>query len=441
MAENNRIEYKRQLTDNLEKEVVAFLNYLGGGVIYLGLDAPGEVVGIENPDGVQLQIKDRIKNNIAPSCLGLFDIATENHGHHTILKIIVASGQERPYYIKKYGMSEKGTFVRTGSASEPMPSRLIEELYSKRTRNSIGKIKSPNQELKFEQLRIYYDSAGKALNLPFTKTLELLNEDDQLNYVAYLLADNNNISVKVAKYAGTTRVDLIQSDDFGFCSLIKATKQILDKVEVENKTFTKITSKERIERKKWNSLALREAVINAMVHNDYTYELAPKFEFFSDRFEITSYGGLPQGLSQEEFFEGISIPRSKELMRVFRDMELVEQLGSGVPRILQSYSRECFHFSDNYIRMSFPMAEVQTGEIFNVGANVGVNVGANVGANKLIEILSNNPGLNSKQLSAYFDVSSRTIERWIKQLRTEGKIKFKGERKTGGYWVVQEGEN
>jgi len=170
-----------------------------------------------------------------------------------------------------------------------------------------------------------------------------------------------------------------------------------------------------------------------MVHNDYTYELAPKFEFFADRFEVTSYGGLPQGLSQEEFFEGISIPRSKELMRVFRDMELVEQLGSGVPRILQSYSRECFHFSDNYIRMSFPMAEVQTGEVFNVGANVG--------ANKLIEILSNNPGLNSKQLNENFDVSSRTIERWIKQLRTEGKIEFKGEPKTGGYWVVQEGEN
>jgi len=126
LAENNRIEYKRQLTDNLEKEVVAFLNYLGGGVIYLGMDGQGEAVGIENPDGVQLQIKDRIKNNIAPSCLGLFDIVSENHGEHTILKIIVASGQERPYYIKKYGMSEKGTFVRTGSASEPMPPRLIE---------------------------------------------------------------------------------------------------------------------------------------------------------------------------------------------------------------------------------------------------------------------------------------------------------------------------
>ncbi|MDP2039837.1 helix-turn-helix domain-containing protein [Algoriphagus sp.] len=150
MTENHRIEYKRQLTDNLEKEVVAFLNYLGGGVIYLGVDREGEVVGIESPDSVQLQVKDRIKNNIAPSCLGLFDIVSEISKQKTFLKIIVASGQERPYYIKKYGMSEKGAFVRKGSASEPMPPRMIEELFSKRTRNSIGKIRSPNQELKFE---------------------------------------------------------------------------------------------------------------------------------------------------------------------------------------------------------------------------------------------------------------------------------------------------
>jgi len=160
---------------------------------------------------------------------------------------------------------------------------MIEDLFTKQIKTSIGKIESPNQELKFEQLRIYFDVMDKPLNKEFPKSLELLNPDKKFNYVAYLMADNNNVSMKVAKYADTTRVDLIQSEEFGFCSLIKATKQVLDKVEVENKTFTTITSKQRIEKKQWNSLAMREAIINAIVHNDYTYELAPKFEFFSDR--------------------------------------------------------------------------------------------------------------------------------------------------------------
>src|SRR5699024_3763354 len=101
-----------------------------------------------------------------------------------------------------------------------------------------------------------------------------------------------------------------------------------------------------------------EAITNAFVHNDYSKEVPPKFEIFSDRIEITSAGGLPEGLSKKEFFEGFSVPRNKELMRVFRDLDLVEQLGSGIPRILEFYSRDCFTFSSNFLRMAFPTAEV-----------------------------------------------------------------------------------
>ena len=165
LLENNRLELKQELTDALEKEVVAFLNYLGGGVIYLGID---------NIDLVQLQIKDRLKNNISPSCLGLFDVVVEDIDDRSVIKLIIASGQERPYYIKKYGMSEKGSFIRKGSAAEPMTSNMIEALFTKRIRNSIDKITSPSQDLKFEQLRIYFDAAGKQLNSQFHKTLELL---------------------------------------------------------------------------------------------------------------------------------------------------------------------------------------------------------------------------------------------------------------------------
>ncbi len=252
MTENNRIEYKAQLTDTFEKEVVAFLNYLGGGVIYIGIKDNGNIIGVEDSDSLQLKIKDRIKNNISPACMGLFDVVEEVQNNKRIIKIIVASGQERPYYIKKYGMSPKGCFIRNGSASEPMTERLIEDFFTKRLKTSIAKIPAPNQALKFEQLRIYYDALGKTLNNEFAKTLELLNADSIYNYVAYLMSDYNNVSVKIAKYADTTRVNLIQNEEFGFCSIIKATKQVLDKIDVENKTFTKITPKERLEKKLWN---------------------------------------------------------------------------------------------------------------------------------------------------------------------------------------------
>ncbi|MFN7536248.1 MAG: RNA-binding domain-containing protein [Burkholderiales bacterium] len=130
MSESNRIEYKRELTEGLEKEVVAFLNYHDGGVIYLGVENNGEGIGMADPDAVQLAVKDRLKNNIQPSALGLFDVILEQRDGKHIVKIIIASGSEKPYHLRKFGMSEKGCFIRIGAACEPKTknNRLVDGL-------------------------------------------------------------------------------------------------------------------------------------------------------------------------------------------------------------------------------------------------------------------------------------------------------------------------
>ncbi|MGB5989501.1 MAG: RNA-binding domain-containing protein [Marinifilaceae bacterium] len=321
-VESNRIEFKEKLTNELEKEIVAFLNYKEGGFVYVGIDKHSNVVGLKDADDVQLRIKDRLKNNILPSCMGLFDVVKEESEGKSIIKIVVASGSEKPYYVKKNGMSERGCFIRVGSSSEPMQQRIIEDLFAKRTRNSIGRIISNRQDLTFAQLKIYYEAMDRTLNSNFLQNLELLTKDKELNYVAYLMADNNGNSIKLAKYDGLKRVHLLENNEYGYCSLIKATKQVLDKIELENRTFAKITSKERIETRYWDAVALREAVINALVHNDYTGEVPPKFEIFDDRIEITSTGGLPNSLN-------------KEIMRIYKDLDLTFELfGLEVPRIL-----------------------------------------------------------------------------------------------------------
>ena len=355
--ESNRVEYKRELTDGFEREAIAFLNYRDGGVIYIGIDKDGSVMGVADCDAVQLAIKDRLKNNILPSCLGLFDVIHEVREDRDIIKVTLASGSEKPYYLRKYGMSEKGCFVRIGSASEPMSGRMIEDLFARRTRNSLGRMRSPQQSLNFEQLRIYYEEAGFTLGDRFAANLELLTEDGAYNYAAYLLSDRNGNSVQVAKYRGLDRYDLIDTNEYGYCSLIKTCKQVLDRLEVENRTATKITGKERIERRLWNVVALRETVINAIIHNDFTNEAVPKFEIFDDRLEITSAGSIPEGVEREEFFAGYSIPRNKILMRVFKDLDIVEYLGSGMPRILRAYPRESFIFTANFIRTVFPISQ------------------------------------------------------------------------------------
>jgi len=446
VRETNRIEYKTELTKDLdlEKEVVAFLNYKEGGLVYFGIDNKGATLGVSDTDGDMLKIKDRIKNNISPSAMGLFDVVAEERDGKNIIKIIIASGSEKPYFKKKYGMTEKGCYIRLGTAAEPMPQKMIEELFASRTRNSIGKIKANRQDLSFEQLHIYYQEKKKPLNKQFRKNLELTSSSGELNYAAYLLADENNISVKVAKYKGETRVALAESNEYGYVSLIKSTKSVLDKIELENRTFTQITSKERIEERLWSAIALREAIINAFVHNDYTRELAPKFEIFQDRIEITSAGALPEGLSESEFFEGFSVPRNKELMRVFKDLELVEQLGSGIPRILESYGKECFHFSDNFLRMVFPSAEsVYKNEKDALGGQIGGQIGGQKGGQienltdrqkDVFELINADPKITRKELSKKLGINESAVQKHLKVLTEQNILKRIGTNK--GYWKI-----
>lgn len=356
-TETNRIENKEQLNEDFEQEVIAFLNYKEGGIIYVGIDKNGQVVGVENNDLTQLQIKDRIKNNIQPSTLGLFDVTVETIDNKEIIKVIISSGTEKPYYLRKKGRTPEGCYIRIGSSKERMTERMIEEMFARRIKNSLKEIESPRQDLTFRQLKIHYEGNGMILNDNFARNLNLLTDEGKYNYNAYLLADENNISIKLVKYLGTNKKELIENQEYGYCCLITATQRILDRLTAENTVYAKIEYNGRKEVEMIDSKALKEAVINAMVHSDYTLTTTPIIELYSDRIEITSGGGLPQGLSQEEFLEGVTAPRNKELIRVFKDVDLIENIGSGVLRILDAYDKSCFKFMDHFLRVSFKYKE------------------------------------------------------------------------------------
>ena len=440
MSETTRIEYKEILNKELdiEKEVIAFLNYKEGGYIYIGIDKNGKAIGVDDVDDCMLKLKDRIKNNISPSAMGLFDISEEKLDDKNIVKVTVASGIEKPYFKSKYGMTSKGAYIRVGTSAEQMPQEMIDRLFSMRTRNSIGRIVSNRQDLTFEQLRIYYDEHGKRLNDNFARSLELLTDSDKYNYVAYLLADENGNSIKVAKYSSLDRCDLTENNEYGYCSLIKATKSVLAKLDIENRTAATITPVERKETPLWDKVALREAVINAIVHNDYSFEVPPKFEIFPDRLEITSAGRLPESLTREEFFSGISIPRNKELMRIYRDVELVESLGSGIPRILRAYGEECFKFTDNFIRITFPVSgQGKSGE---KTTQKTTQKATQKTAQKILHYIKQDASISRNKLAELCGISPDGIKWQLNKMQKNGVIRRVGPNK-GGYWEVIEQNN
>lgn len=438
IQESNRVEFKSVLNDKMEKEIVAFLNNQEGGILYIGLDDKGHPACTIDLDATQLKIADRIKNNILPPTLGLFDITTEVVEDVPVIKVLVSSGLEKPYYIKSKGMSPSGCYTRIGASSQPMPTAMIDELYAKRIHTTLRNIPSPRQDLKFAQLKIYYQERGFELNQQFANSLELLTPDGKYNYIAYLLADENGVSIKVAKYAGKDKVDLIENEEYGYCSLVKATNNVLNKMKIENVTHAKVTSTKRFETKLVDSVAMREAIVNCIVHNDFTREIPPVFEIFSDRIVMTSYGGLIQGQSVEDFFSCSSMPRNRELMRVFKDTGLVEQLGSGMSRILKAYDRAVFQISDHFIKAVFPFDEtLRVGNTANGDKNGGKNGGKNGvdEARKVMKLMLDNPEITVNELSIRLEISSRKMSRIIKELRESGKIVRIGSTRKG-LWQV-----
>ena len=462
-TETNRIENKEQLNEDFEQEVIAFLNYKEGGIIYVGIDKNGQVVGMENTDLTQLQIKDRIKNNIQPSTLGLFDVTVETIDNKEVIKVIISSGTEKPYYLRKRGRTPEGCYIRVGSSKERMTERMIDDMYARRIKNTLKEIDSPRQELTFNQLKIYYEEHGLKLNDNFLQNLDLLTSEGKYNYNAFLLADENTVSIKLVRYLGNNKLELLENLEYGNRCLITATQKILDRLDVENTTYAKIEYFGRKEQEKIDSKALKEATINAIVHNDYSYGNSPIIELYSDRVEITSAGGLPQELSQEEFLEGVTAPRNKELIRVFKDVDLIENIGSGVLRILDAYDKSCFKFMDHFLRVSFKYKEnpfeydqkinqendqrelsnIQNKIISLINQNskitqkemAKINDKINDKETQILKALNENPKLTIPELNKITKISTATISRYLKQLQDKRIIERVGSNKSG-YWKI-----
>ena len=436
MYECNNIEFKREINEKLEKEVVGFLNS-NGGHIYLGIEDDGKtVVGFDDIDQAQLLVKDRIKDKIAPSPVGFFEIIVEEKNNKKIIHIIIARGNEKPYYLKKYGMCPLGTFVRVGSSLAQLTEKQIFDMYSKRTRTSLINIVSPIKKLTFAQLKIYYEEMGYEMNPNFYTQLNFKLDNGKFNYLAYLLSDQNGLVINVGKFKGNDVYDLEELKSYSNQSLIKTTHEILDYIESVNKTFTKITSHMRIEEKLFDSVAMREAVINAIVHSDYSYENTPTFRIFDDHIEIISVGGLPEGIEKEEFLNGFMSPKNPQLMKIFRDLGFVEHMGTGIIRILKKYDKSIFNFSTNFINVSIPYSNGLNKLRFSEKQKIEtLKIDITNRQREIIDLISQFKNITQEELASKLNVSRYTIMRDLKSLEEKNIVSRDGSNKTG-VWKI-----
>ncbi len=423
-------------------EIVAFLNTCEG-TIYIGVKNDGTVVGVQNADEALLRFSDMLTNEILPAPERFASLDSFEVDGKTIISIKVKRGDSL-YYVKKYGRSSNGCFKRVGTSSRGMSEKEI-DFEARRTvlgKTDICEIPSRQYDFSFRELSIYYASKGYHLNEEtMEKNLKLKTDDGKYNLLAELLSDENSTSIKIARFRGKDKADLDEKSEYGYQCLIRAIDRMIDRLEAENYTLSKIEGARREDKRLMDMPSLREAFINAVAHNDWTI-CTPAVYVFSDRIEVFSYGGLPLGETKEMFFKGQSTPRNASLMRILSDLKYVEQTGHGVPEIVRNYGEEAFDIDDHYLRVTIPFdkevvrSHPKNANIENEIIDYTENVITNGIEEAIIAIISRNPSIKRSELAKAIGKGTTTIYRCFRHLQDTGVIERTGSKKNG-HWEIK----
>ena len=437
-VESETLELKEKYTDSIVREIVSFLN-ASGGTILIGVKDNGEVVGVDKVDETLRKISDIITNQIEPNPQDEIASDLRFDDGKTIVVINILKGRKNIYCQRKYGFSSTGCTIRIGTTCKEMTPEQIKIRYEKNFIDTeyMLKKKSGSIGLTFRELKIYYAEKGYLLDdRSFEANFNLKTENGDYNLLAELLADRNSIPFIFVKFQGKNKAAISERSDYGYGCLITTYIKIKTRLQAENICISDTTVRPRKDTYLFDHDAVNEAVINALVHNDWTIT-EPQISMFSDRIEIFSHGGLPSGMTEKQFFEGISKPRNVTLMRIFLMMGLTEHTGHGIPTIVNKYGQDVFDIDDNYIRCTIPFDKEVLSQTEQNHPNVEKGIRLNDTEKKVLELLIRNSDLIADDLSKEIGVTVRTIYRAFAKLQEEGYLERIGSKKDGKWIVIK----
>ena len=446
--ETETSELKRVLNDTLPKEIDAFLNSFDGN-IYIGVEDDGTVIGVENLDDIQKRIADIITTQILPNPQEYVTLGTQYVDGKNVVVISVRKGKSL-YYIKKYGRSAAGCFIRVGTSCRSMTEEQIEQRYIATLsipRKTMKEELSPRQDLTFNQFQALLTFKNVHYNKEtFEQNYNLRNSDDKFNYIAFLVSDQNDTSIKVVRFNGVTKAEFLSRKEFDNGCIFKQMEDALEySLNVLNIIQTNIVGKERVDTPYFNSEAFREAWFNAVCHNLWVEKVPPAIYGFDDRVEIISYGLLKDGMTKDEFFMGISNPVNEEFAKIFMQLHYMEQSGKGVPTVVAKYGKEVYHFGTSFIQCILPynIIDKQKQERLlgrndlngMINGTINGTIKLSETASIIYELMKKDVKVTKSQLSQKAGKSIRTISRAIDELKNNGLLLGRTSNKNGE-WIL-----
>ena len=329
--ESERTEYKSQLVDDIYKEVIAFAN-TDGGVIYIGIDDHGNVTGIDNVDETYTRLTNGIRDAIAPDVTMFVRYVLQES---KVIQIEVGEGSYKPYYLKSKGMKPSGVYVRQGASSVPASPEQILRMIKESDGDNFEDDRCLEQSLTFEAAKAAFKQYGVEFSTEKYRALGITKNGVFTN-LALLLSDQCPHTTKIAVFNDESCTEFRDSREFGG-SIFKQFENTVNYLALCNKTVSTIKGIVRTDKQDYPEEAIREALLNALVHRDYSFSGSSIINVNDSKMEVISLGGLLPGLSVEDIRIGVSQPRNQKLAEIFHRLRLFESYGTGIRRIFKLY--------------------------------------------------------------------------------------------------------
>ncbi len=356
LIENKTVEFKREYTDEIRKTVTAFAN-TDGGRIYIGVEDDGSARGITDPDDVMLRVTNIIRDSIRPDITLFTEIGVEQIDNKSVVVVKVQHGTARPYYLAGKGIRPEGVFVRQGASTVPATDTAILNMIKETSGDCYEDARSLNQQLTFNATAAYFDRKGVAFEESQKKTLNLIGEDGMYTNLALLLSEQCTHSIKLAVFEGEKKTIFKERREFSG-SVLDQLEEAYAFIDRFNSTRAEFKGLDRIDMRDYPPEAIREALLNAIVHRDYAFSGSTLINIFDNRMEMVTIGGLVKGISLSDIMLGISILRNQHLANVFYRLKLIEAYGIGMPKIMGCYDdyavKAKIEATDNAFKITLP---------------------------------------------------------------------------------------
>ena len=329
--ETENIEFKSAFTEEIYKEVIAFAN-TDGGIVYVGIDNDGNAVGLTDVDKEYTRITNGIRDAIMPDVTMFVKFTVEEN---KVVRVIISEGTNKPYYLKSKGLKPSGVYVRQGTSSVPASPEKIRRMIKDSDGDSFEEMRAMNQSLTFESAKATFRRYDVEFSKEKYSALGMV-QNRLFTNLAFILSDQCEHTTKVAVFGDDANTSFKDNKEFGG-SIFKQLEDTFDYLALCNKTTATFKGLERIEKTDYPEETIREALLNALVHRDYSFSGSVIINVNDKEIEFISIGGLLSGLSPDDIKVGISQPRNKKLAEIFHRLHLIESYGTGIRKIYNLY--------------------------------------------------------------------------------------------------------